>query len=50
MAPAVVRWAELFIIYIAGALEMRVEVHIAPAVVMWAELVIIYIARLAGVL
>jgi hypothetical protein len=42
-------WAELFIIYAAGAVARRMGVHIAPDVVMWAELVIIYIARLAGV-
>jgi hypothetical protein len=44
IAPAVVRWAELFIIYIAGAVARRVEVHIAPAVVSWTEQFIIYMA------
>ncbi len=44
IAPAVVRWARLFIIHIAGAVARRVEVHIAPAVLRWTEQFIIYIA------
>ncbi len=38
------RWAELFIIYIVGAVVRRLDFYKAPAVVTWAELFIIYIA------